>query len=196
MSNARALFLIVVVCVVSAGMVISLLTNFGRVAIPFIPEHADATADTSILRLYSPFDNGTGKIEVIHFYLPDCDCNQQSARHIDSLITQAEQDVSHRIAIPAGAGDIAFSWVRARYPGTDIRETLLNPVSAPSLAIYDKQGQLRYFGPYGTGPACIQPSPDYFPQIIEAIRNGTFNGRLINTGVSGCFCRWPPAKRP
>src|SRR5690606_21170105 len=80
----------------------------------------------------------TGGTLLVHFYDATCACEPASRRHIRDL--------------------------QARYPHLEVnaveREALLAnsawplPLSLPTAALFNSEGQLLYFGPYSSGPTC------------------------------------------
>lgn len=197
MSEIRAILIVVVTTLLSVGGILALLGGFGAPLTTFIHEEDELTADAHILALYNDAQTDQ-RIAIDHFYDTSCDCQAQSAKHLDQLLLTGPE-YRQRILVPDHTDDVSISWIRARHPGVPILRTRKNPVSAPAIAIYDTEGELRYFGPYGKGASCIQPNDQYFPDMLRSIAANQFTGRFINTRVEGCFCRWSseqPARAP
>jgi len=62
--------------------------------------------------------------------------------------------------------------------------------ASPAVAIWDKHGQLAYFGPYSEGATCNASN-----SFIEPVLQALLDGRPVSatqTLASGCFCDWRP----
>ena len=60
--------------------------------------------------------------------------------------------------------------------------------ASPAVAIWDREGQLAYFGPYSEGLVC-NSSNSFIEPILEALEAGR-KVDASNTLAVGCFCEW------
>lgn len=131
---------------------------------------------------------GAGPIRIVHFWDPACPCNVGNQQHLAELL--------------ANYGPQGVRFYAVQKPGSQghLPQTLAGlenlpalPGSAqlpasPAVAIWDKQGQLAYFGPYSEGLTC-NASNSFIEPIIAAL----LAGRPVNathTLAVGCFCDW------
>lgn len=111
------------------------------------------------------------KIKVVHFTDQACACSSYSRAHIKDLqgvLTQTEQftlssldNITDKIFIPA----------------------------SPSVAVWDQQGELAYFGPYSSGAVCGEGS-DFVSRVVVEL-NQHRNPKWMNMLGVGCYCPWP-----
>ncbi len=59
--------------------------------------------------------------------------------------------------------------------------------SFPALAVVDKQGKLRYLGPYAIGYGCFTGN-NLVAEISELATSNTYYGASVNADAKGCFC--------
>jgi len=59
--------------------------------------------------------------------------------------------------------------------------------AVPALIVLDKQNQLRYLGPYATGYGCFT-GKNLVEQVVGYTNQLPYNGAVINTDATGCFC--------
>ncbi|MDF3933543.1 DUF6436 domain-containing protein [Pseudomonas citronellolis] len=130
---------------------------------------------------------GPGNIRVVHFWDPACPCNIANQQHLASLIKRFEA---------RGVDFYAF-----RKPGTQGRlaselwglKTIEFPVpppiaASPSVAVWDRDGKLAYFGPYSEGATCTSAN-----SFIEPVIQALVDGRKVqspSTLATGCYCPW------
>ncbi|MDO9622457.1 MAG: DUF6436 domain-containing protein [Pseudomonas sp.] len=136
---------------------------------------------------------GPGPIRLVHFWDPACPCNIGNQQHLAELIEHfAPLGVSfHAVQKPGSKGQL---------PATLSAMQALAPLSgsagipaSPAVAIWDKQGQLAYFGPYSEGVTCTS-SNSFIEPILEALNAGR-PVNASNTMAVGCFCEWPETSR-
>ena len=138
---------------------------------------------------------GPGPIRVVHFWDPACPCNVGNQQHLAELLARFS------------AQGVAFYAVQK--PGTrgQLPDTLsgLQPLTAfpgaehlpasPAVGIWDKNGNLAYFGPYSEGATCTS-SNSFIEPILEALAQGR-SVNATHTLAVGCFCQWAtPAAAP
>ena len=113
---------------------------------------------------------------VVHFVDPDCPCSRFSNGHIKDLQNRFESlvDFKHWPDIK-------------RWPASvDI------PVT-PAVAIWTKNGELAYFGPYSGGAVCGQ-GEDFVAKTLAWVLAG-HNPKWVNQDTVGCFCSWTNTDR-
>ncbi|MFI8380812.1 DUF6436 domain-containing protein [Pseudomonas sp. NPDC079086] len=131
---------------------------------------------------------GPGPIRLVHFWDPACPCNVGNQQHLAELIERfAPQDVSfYAVQKPGSTGQLP-STLSALQPLTELAGSTQIPAS-PAVAIWDRNGQLAYFGPYSEGATCTSSN-----SFIEPILDALVQGRPVNasnTLAVGCFCDW------
>lgn len=132
---------------------------------------------------------GPGPIRLVHFWDPACPCNVGNQQHLGELIEHfGPLGVSfHAVQKPGSKGQL---------PATLSAMQALAPLpgsagipASPAVAIWDKQGQLAYFGPYSEGLTC-NSSNSFIEPILETLAAGR-PVNASNTMAVGCFCQWP-----
>jgi hypothetical protein len=133
---------------------------------------------------------GPGNIRLVHFWDPDCPCNVGNQQHLSELVQRfAEHGVDFYVLQKAGSqGQLPreLSGLKA-LPALTGSEQI--PAS-PAVAIWGRDGQLAYFGPYSEGASCTSGN-----SFIEPVLEALTAGRTVvagNTLASGCFCDWLP----
>lgn len=146
-----------------------------------------ALFDGAELRLPASL-TGAGDIRVVHFWDPACPCNVGNQQHLAALMTgYAARGVSFHVVRKPGStaplpGPLAGLHPLAGVAGSD------HLPASPAVAIWDRHGELAYFGPYSSGFTCS--ADDSF---IEPILDALLDGRVVMAGnnlASGCFCAW------
>lgn len=126
------------------------------------------------------FNARRDKILVVHFIDEGCPCSRYSLPYIERL--QAEfHDASHHVRVEAAA------------PASRLAQEIKNLVAilpaSPATAIWDRHGQLVYFGPYSTGAYCGD-GEDLVRYILNQLRRGNAV-QWIDQEAQGCMCAWP-----
>jgi len=107
---------------------------------------------------------------VVHFSDDTCPCSRYSEPHIQKLqplLKKARQ-------ITLGPKDA-------------LMKNVFIPAT-PSVAVWDAQGELAYFGPYSSGMMCGS-GQDFVSRVMDSLAN-TKNPKWINTAAVGCYCPW------
>ena len=121
----------------------------------------------------------TGKAALaVHFVDDECACSRFAEPHIQKLEAQFSTSVEF-----------------LRASSNDPRLRILSSSSipaGPSVAIWDSQGELAYFGPYSSGALCGQ-GDDFVTATMLELKNNS-NPGWINQDALGCFCTWPQAE--
>lgn len=135
------------------------------------------------------------QVTLIHFWNPDCLCNQLSQRHFDGLISAfSNEQLRILVVAPASISDQQLQEfeqlngqrmqiIREPYP--------LNLPVSPGLALYGPDQTFGYFGAYGFGALCTVANDEFFPSIVRKMSAGEAYGPFANVAGSGCFCAWP-----
>lgn len=125
---------------------------------------------------------GPGAIRVVHFWDPACPCNVGNQQHLGDLIAQfADQGVAFYVVQKPGSQGLLPANL-ASLPGSE------HLPASPAVAIWDRQGNLAYFGPYSEGAVCNASN-----SFIEPILKALLAGRKVNasnTLAVGCYCPW------
>ncbi|PTS82213.1 thiol-disulfide isomerase [Pseudomonas sp. HMWF032] len=131
---------------------------------------------------------GPGPIRLVHFWDPACPCNVGNQQHLAELIERfASQGVNfYAVQKPGSSGQLP-STLSALQPLAELTGSTQIPAS-PAVAIWDRTGQLAYFGPYSEGAVCTSSN-----SFIEPILDALIEERPVsasNTLAVGCFCEW------
>jgi hypothetical protein len=118
----------------------------------------------------------TDKFSVVHFVDESCPCSRFSAPHIEDVESRSDKT---RVSFASVYRDVTTdSAVLAR---------LVEQVPAsPSVAVWDRDGELRYFGPYSAGAICGQGD-----DMLERVLTPGVSGVWLSQEAVGCFCPWP-----
>ncbi|WP_286235017.1 DUF6436 domain-containing protein [Thalassotalea sediminis] len=107
---------------------------------------------------------------IVHFKRSHCDCNRVAEQHIDSVIELAQKQ-----------------HYKNRYVSlTADLSNKLRLASAPAVALFNKEGNLVYLGPYAAGYSCSAGNG-----IIESFinrNNEAILGATIVSDADGCYC--------
>jgi hypothetical protein len=137
---------------------------------------------------------GPGPIRLVHFWDPTCPCNVGNQQHLSELVAEfgprgvvfyAVQKPGSQGRLPVGLNELQ---ALATLPGAE------RIPASPAVAIWDKHGQLAYFGPYSEGLTCNSGN-----SFIEPILEALAAGRTVdasNTLALGCFCDWVETAAP
>ncbi len=132
--------------------------------------------------------SGPGAIRLVHFWDPACPCNVGNQQHLAELIEHyAPQGVQFHVVRKHGSQGRLPAELAALQPLDELPGSADLPAS-PAVAIWDKQGQLAYFGPYSEGLVC-NSSNSFIEPILEALAAGR-KVDASNTLAVGCFCQW------
>ncbi|MCY1283163.1 hypothetical protein D9M68_328270 [compost metagenome] len=131
---------------------------------------------------------GPGPIRVVHFWDPACPCNVGNQQHLAELLERfvPQGVVFYALQRPGSRGQLPAS-LAALQPLADLPGAAALPAS-PAVGIWDRAGQLAYFGPYSEGASCTSAN-----SFIEPILDALAAGRAVNasnTLAVGCFCAW------
>ena len=131
---------------------------------------------------------GTGPIRLVHFWDPACPCNVGNQQHLAELTEHfAAQGVEFYVVQKPGTHGQLPATLGALKPLADLPGAEHLPAS-PAVAIWGRNGQLAYFGPYSEGATCNSSN-----SFIEPILLALTQGRSVNathTLAVGCYCPW------
>lgn len=131
---------------------------------------------------------GPGAIRLVHFWDPACPCNVGNQQHLAELIEHyTPKGVQFHVVQKPGSQGRLPAELAALQPIDELPGSANLPAS-PAVAIWDKQGQLAYFGPYSEGLVC-NSSNSFIEPILEALAEGR-TVDASNTLAVGCFCEW------
>lgn len=115
-----------------------------------------------------------GSMQVVHFVDDACPCSKFSKPHISDIEDQWSSQ------------GVRFQTIRASGQG-DLKSEFFSLVSAsPSVAVWDADGELAYFGPYTSGVFCGEGE-----DLVSQVLNSSYKGQWTNQEYVGCFCQWP-----
>jgi hypothetical protein len=133
---------------------------------------------------------GAGDIRVVHFWDPACPCNVGNQQHLADLMAHyAARGVSFHVVRTPGSDAALPGPLNGLHPLAGVVGSDQLPAS-PAVAIWDRRGELAYFGPYSSGFTCKADN-----SFIEPILDALLDGRVVvasNNLASGCFCAWRP----
>ena len=165
----------------------------------YIRAFSDQTALFSGDPLQLPADlAGPGPIRLVHFWDPACPCNVGNQQHLSELLaTYVPQGVEfYSVQKPGTHGQLPATLGAikplASLPGAEHLSV------SPAVAIWDRSGQLAYFGPYSEGATC-NASNSFIEPILQALGQGRAV-KATHTMAVGCYCPWsskqsPPVRR-
>lgn len=131
---------------------------------------------------------GPGPIRLVHFWDPACPCNVGNQQHLAELTEHfAPQGVAFYAVRKAGSSGQLPPSLSALRPLDTLPGADLLPAS-PAVAIWDRNGDLAYVGPYSEGLTC-NSSNSFIEPILEALAAGR-RVNASNTLAVGCFCAW------
>lgn len=156
----------------------------------YIRSFSEQTALFSGAELRLPAElAGPGPIRLVHFWDPACPCNVGNQQHLAELIEHfGPQGVAfYAVQKPGSSGQLPAT-LSALQPLAQLAGAAQLPAS-PAVAIWDKHGELAYFGPYSEGVTC-NSSNSFIEPILQALAAGR-HVNASNTLAMGCFCEWP-----
>ncbi len=136
-----------------------------------------------------------GQKTLLHFWRPDCLCNRISQRHFTNLVNDFTADklriliIAHPDSMQTDIDELKrlngdrFQVIRAD------KELSALP-SSPSLAIYNRDNKLGYFGPYGFGAFCSVREDGFLSSLITNLDKPNKSAVFTNVIGDGCFCPW------
>lgn len=130
----------------------------------------DGQVLTELINKVQPDNTTEQQVTVMHFTDDECPCSSYSRSHIQSL--QPVLAKSLQITVTPKDATVA----KLKIPAT------------PSVAVWDKGGNLAYFGPYSSGALCGQ-GDDFVTRVMKELKQDK-NPEWINMLGVGCYCPW------
>lgn len=167
----------------------AMLTGLWWYKTRFIRPFSETTAVFSGQQLRLPNSiAGSGAIRFVHFWDPACPCNVGNQQHLVEMLERYADDVEfYHLQKPGSSGQLPKILSAMRHlsglPGAE------HLPASPAVAIWDRAGQLAYFGPYSEGAVCNSSNSFIEPVLDALINNRPVNA--ANTLAVGCFCDWP-----
>lgn len=119
---------------------------------------------------------------IVHFYDDSCLCTLYSKPHVADLVKQLPE--------------VEHIYINARAPmesHTPIIQNLLERLPAsPAVAVWDKNGGIRYFGAYSDGSTCGTGN-DMVLGTLGSLEKGD-DVYWLQQEYLGCVCPWPKTK--
>ncbi|SHL37312.1 DUF6436 domain-containing protein [Phytopseudomonas punonensis] len=186
---ARSSRTILLACLIALLWIVAMIAAFWWFEARYLRPFDDRTTLFSGSELRLPAElAGPGEIRLVHFWDPACPCNVGNQQHLGELLTRyAERGVQfYSVQKPGSVGKLPQA-LSALQPlaGLDGSENL--PAS-PAVAIWDKHGELAYFGAYSSGFTCTSGN-----SFVEPLLDALLDGRKVradNNLANGCFCDW------
>ncbi|MGE8361812.1 DUF6436 domain-containing protein [Pseudomonas sp.] len=177
---------------IAVTWIIAMVVAFWWFEARYMRSFSDQTALFSGDELRLPIElAGPGPIRLVHFWDPACPCNVGNQQHLSELIEHyAPQGVAFYAVQKAGTSGQLPRSLSGLQPLDNLQGAEQLPAS-PAVAIWDRNGELAYFGPYSEGLTCTS-SNSFIEPILEALADGR-RVNASNTLAVGCFCAWQDA---
>jgi hypothetical protein len=132
---------------------------------------------------------GSGSIRFVHFWDPDCPCHRETDAHLNYLISLYRfSDVKfYSVQKPGSKGEMS-PYLKGKLAPLDGLEGMETLPASPAVAIWDRQGNLAYAGPYSEGLVC-NSSTSFVEPVLDALSSGR-DISSTNTMALGCYCDW------
>ena len=130
------------------------------------------------------------KVRVVYFWQAYCPCDATVLPHYRDMIKKYSDQAVDFFFVDLSKNNTSHSLPldRNRQLGSDIAGELRGLVPyTPSVAIWDKEGTLSYYGPHNLGFVC-NAQTSFVKKVIDSLFDGSIS-RNINTLGEGCFCR-------
>jgi len=185
--STRTLLGLLIALICAAG----LWWAYGNFQSRYLRPFDNQTALFSGERLQLPANiAGPGPIRLVHFWDPACPCNVGNQQHLAELIAHfAPHGVEFYVVQKPGSHGQLPATLSALKPLTELPGAEHLPAS-PGVAIWDRQGNLAYFGPYSEGATC-NSSNSFIEPILLALNQGRAVS-VTHTMAVGCYCPWSP----
>jgi len=155
---------------------------------------------TNIKRLLAKASQSTPtKGYILNFWQPDCGCNRFNTPHVKQLTENYQSEGFELITITRPSAEY-----NARQVTKMAKEKFNSAVfvdsgnifsgasripAIPSVAVYNNNGLLNYFGPYSDGAFCGVGGTRFVEKVADLIIQNE-QPNIINTLSYGCFCKW------
>jgi hypothetical protein len=136
---------------------------------------------------------GPGPIRLVHFWDPACPCSVGNQQHLAELTERFSSDAADQPGVKFYSVQKPGS--QGRLPSALSKITPLTHLpgaehisSSPAVAIFDRQGQLAYFGPYSEGLTCNSSNSFIEPILVALLDNRSVSA--THSMAVGCYCPW------
>lgn len=153
--------------------------------------------------LLAPLQPVANTAYLLHFWQPDCSCNQFNRSHVKTIAEKYQQKNFKLITItrshPEYSDQQLTQMAKQQFDSIVIidKHKLLSGKSripaSPAAAVIDLNGKLAYFGPYSDSTFCGLGGTDFVERVADLLLSGE-NPSILNTMVFGCFCNWDTNK--
>lgn len=180
---------IIIATTAAVAVIVALGSAFLWFEARYLRPFSERTAIFSGAAIRLPADiAGPGPIRLVHFWDPACPCNVGNQQHLAELVEHfsARGVEFYGVQKPGSHGQLPET-LKDLKPLAQLPGSGKLPAS-PAVAIWDKAGNLAYFGPYSSGLTCNSSN-----SFIEPILNALAEGRSVNASNNmavGCFCDW------
>ncbi len=128
--------------------------------------------------------NPIGRPLLVHFIDKDCPCTKYSLPYILELKEETIGSVQHLMS-----SSLEELHINNRKAVTRLTQAL--PAS-PAIAIWDKHGELSFFGPYSSGAYCGD-GEDFVRKVLSLFKANK-DIQWLDQEALGCLCKWPQEK--
>lgn len=132
------------------------------------------------------------KVTVVNFINPLCECNKFNYAHVDELKKKFGLNVNFisLLSKRANMRNVDELVIDHQLNIYQVKEMPSDVIPAsPAAAVFDKAGQLVYFGPFSDGAVCGQGN-NLVESRLTKLNNNEKLEKWINTRGYGCFCDW------
>ncbi len=136
---------------------------------------------------------------LLHFWQPDCSCNQFNRSHVKEIAAKYQQKNFQLVTItrphPDYSNQQLMQMAKQQFGSIVIidKQQLLSGKAripaAPAAAVIDTNGKLAYFGPYSDSTFCGLGGTAFVERVADVLLQGE-QPSILNTMVFGCFCSW------
>ncbi len=150
-----------------------------RLIRPFLNEMALFNGE----QLSSRYAPQSGAITLMHFGDVNCPCNKFNRPHVEEIQSHYQHQGVRFVAWQQSAN---YGEILEGFDEVHHTESLAHIPATPAVAIWSKEGQLSYFGPYNSGLICSL-GEGFAEIVLDQLAQG-LSPEVINTTGTGCFC--------
>lgn len=163
---------------------------------------ADVKQLLSQLRENNPGHEHREQITFVNIWDPDCPCNRFSEAHIRDLVSNYKGRDVHTVTVTANTktsrtslkqlANLLYDTPLITADNKQLFSNKLLPYT-PFAMVLDGNGDLKYVGPYSSGPGCGRRNGAFVEKTLDALLAGK-QPKGLHQNVSGCFCDTQAAK--
>jgi len=131
-----------------------------------------------------------GGVAVVHFWNPDCYCNNFNQQHVQQIRQEyAGREVHFYLAMALPPAHYQEE-INKKFGEVDVLYVpqLAGAInSTPSSVVMVPGKGITYFGPYSDGAMCTAQNGTFVESAIAAVFDGQFNTQINNLAF-GCYC--------